>query len=128
MTHFIKITDKNLEFYLKKKEVSVIVLESDKKEVTVLSTANGKFTAAVSLDPIELKALYNSYINQLDSGEFFKFGKNGEFFLRKSSIVAIVKQTIQGNDIYHLTDIHNNRYTVGQLTQEQANDLVDQVI
>jgi fibrillarin-like rRNA methylase len=38
MTHFIKITDKNLEFYLKKKEVSVIVLESDKKEVTVLST------------------------------------------------------------------------------------------
>ena len=69
MTHFIKITDKNLEFYLKKKEVSVIVLESDKKEVTILSTANGKFTAAVSLDPIELKALYNSYINQLDSDE-----------------------------------------------------------
>ena len=128
MTNFIKITDKNLEFYLKKKEVAVIVLEADKKEVTILSTANGKFTVAVSLDPIELKAMYNSYINQLDSDEFFKFGKNGEFFLRKSSIVAIVKQAIQGNDIYHLTDIHNNRYTVGQLTQGQVNDLFDQVI
>ena len=128
MTNFIKITDKNLEFYLKKKEVAVIVLEADKKEVTILSTANGKFTVAVSLDPIELKAIYNSYINQLDSDEFFKFGKNGEFFLRKSSIVAIVKQAIQGNDIYHLTDIHNNRYTVGQLTQGQVNDLFDQVI
>ena len=128
MTNFIKIIDKNLEFYLKKKEVSVIVLESDKKEVTILSTANGKFTVAVSLDPIELKAIYNSYINQLDSDEFFKFGKNGEFFLRKGSIVAVVKQTLQGEDIYHLTDTHNNRYTVGQLTVEQVNNLFNQVI
>lgn len=128
MTNFIKITDKNLEFYLKKKEVAVIVLEADKKEVTILSTANGKFTAAISLDPRELKAKYDEYINQLDSNEFFKFGKNGEFFLRKGSIVAVVKQTLQGEDIYHLTDTHNNRYTVGKLTVEQVNNLFNQVI
>lgn len=128
MTNFIKITDKNLEFYLKKKEIAVIVLEADNKEVTILSTANGKFTAATSLDPRELKAKYDEYISQLDSNEFFKFGKNGEFFLRKSSIVAVVKQTLQGEDIYHLTDTHNNRYAVGKLTVEQVNNLFNQVI
>lgn len=121
----IQIENNNMTFFLKKEQVKTVALENKGNtiSITILAGNNSKFEYKNFQFLESALNKFNEIKKILWDIDFVEFGseQNNLFYVKKSNILSFVELPIFKSDKfnYHLVDVENNRYFLGQFSQSE---------